>query len=74
MKDRHVIIGIIPCVVAASLEIDAFVAFAAFFDMLMVRRNLSARSRKEGTQGAVAILRGKDQGCESQDSDRILFY
>ena len=34
-------------------------AFVAYFDMLMVRSNLSARSRKEGTQGAVAILRVK---------------
>ena len=53
-----------------SLETDAFVAFVAFFDMLMVRSNLSARSRKEGTQGAVAVLREKRvQGCVSQDSD-----
>ena len=49
---------------------DACVAFVAYFDMLMVRSNLSARSRKEGTQGAVAILRGKKvHGCVSQNSD-----
>ena len=58
-KDRRVIIGSMPCVVVTSLETDAFVAFVAFFDMLMVRSNLSARSRKEGTQGAVAFLREK---------------
>ena len=46
-KDRRVIIGIIPCVVVTSLETDAFVAFVAFFDMLMVRSNLSVRSRKK---------------------------
>ena len=63
-------IGINPCVVVTSLETDAFVAFVAFFDMLMVRSNLSARSRKEGTQGAVAFLREKKvQGCVSQKSD-----
>ena len=53
-----------------SLETDAFVAFVAFFVMLMVRSTLSARSRKEGTQGAVVILREKRvQGCVSQNSD-----
>ena len=69
-EDRHVILDIIPCVVVTSLETGAFVAFAAFFDMLMVRGNLSARSRKEGTQGAVAFLSEKKvQGCVSQSSD-----
>ena len=29
--------GIIPCVVVTSLEADAFVAFVAYIDMLMVR-------------------------------------
>ena len=59
-----------PCVVVTSLETDAFGAFVAFFDMLMVRSNLSAGSRKEGTQGTVAVLRKKKvQGCASQDSD-----
>ena len=49
---------------------SAFVAFVAFFDMLIVRSNLSARSREEGTQGAVAILREKRvQGCVSRNSD-----
>ena len=38
-----------------SLDTDAFVAFVAYIDMLMVRSNLSAVSRKEGTQGTVAI-------------------
>ena len=69
-KYRRVIIDIIPCVVFTSLEADAFVAFVANVDMLMVRSNLSARSRKEGTQGSVAILKEKRvQGCVSQDSD-----
>ena len=68
-KDSHVIFGIIPCVVVTSLETDAFVAFVALFDMLMVRSNHSARSRKEGTQGAVAVLRERVQGCVSQNSD-----
>ena len=69
-KNRRVIISIIPCVVIASRESDAFVAFVAKIDMLMVRSNLSARSRKEGTQGAVAIPREKRvQGCVSQNSD-----
>ena len=52
-------IGINPCVVVTSLETGAFVAFVACIDMLMVRSNLSAKSRKEGTQGAVAFLREK---------------
>ena len=37
-----------------------FVAFVAFIHTLMVRSNLSARSRKEGSQGSVAILREKE--------------
>ena len=54
-KDRHVIVGIIPCVAVTSLKTDASAAFDAYFDMLMVRSNLA--SRIEGTQGTVAILR-----------------
>ena len=69
-KYRRVIIGIIPCVLVTSLDTDAFVAFVACIDMLMVRSNLSAKSRKECTQRAVAILREKRvQGCVSQNSD-----
>ena len=60
-KDRRVIIDIIPCVVVTSLETDAFMAIVAYVDKLMVRSNLSARSRKEGAQGAVAILRKKKE-------------
>ena len=43
-----------------------------FFDMLM-RSNLSAGSRKEGTQGTVAVVREKTnvKGCVSQDSDPL---
>ena len=44
-------IGIIPCVVVTSLETDAFMAIVAYIDMLKVRSNLRASSRKEGTQG-----------------------
>ena len=42
------------------------------FDML-TRSNLSAGSRKEGTQGTVAVVREKTkvQGCVSQDSDPV---
>ena len=47
-----------------SVETDAFVAFVADIDMLMVRSNFSATSRKEGTQGAVAILRKKKKESE----------
>ena len=64
-----IIIGIIPCVVIASLETNAFVAFVVFFDMLMVRSNLSARSRKEGTQGAVTILINEDAPVYVHDLD-----
>ena len=53
------IIGILPCVVVTSLETDSFMVIVAVFDMLMVRKKPSARSRKEGTQGALAILREK---------------
>ena len=71
-KDGHVIIGIIPCVVVTNLETDAFVAFDAYIDMLMVRSNLSARSRKEGTEGAVSFLSEKKvQGCVFQNSDAM---
>ena len=48
-----------PGVVVTILETDAFVAFVAYTDMLMVRSNLSAGSRKRGTQRKVAILRRK---------------
>ena len=71
-KDRHVITGIIPCVVVTSLETDAFVAFVAYIDMLMVRSNFSAVARKEGTQGTVAPLKKKKknvQGCAPHNSD-----
>ena len=58
-KHRRVIINIIPCVVVTSLETDAFMAIVAYIDVLKVRRNLSARSRQEGTQGTVAVLKTK---------------
>ena len=45
-------------------------AFVAYIDLQMVRSNLSAGSRKEDTQGAVAILRERRvEGCVSQNSD-----
>ena len=37
---------------------DVFMALP-IYDVLMVRRNGSARLRKEGTQGAVSFLREK---------------
>ena len=45
VEKRHVIIGILPCVVITSLETGAFVAIIACIDMLMVKRN-PARGRK----------------------------
>ena len=42
-KYRRLIIDIIPCVVVTGLETDAFVAFVACIDMLMVRSKFSAR-------------------------------
>ena len=56
------IIDIIPYVVVTSLETDAFTAVVAYFDMLTVRGNPAARSKKEGTQGTVAIMRRKKKG------------
>ena len=50
-KYRRVIIDITQCVVVASLETDAFMSIVTYFDNLMVRSNLSSRSRKECTQG-----------------------
>ena len=46
VKDRRVIIGILPCVVVTSLERDAHMAIVAYFGMLMVRRN-PARGREK---------------------------
>ena len=40
------IIDIIPCVVVTSLEPDAFMAIVASFDMLMVTRKPSERSKR----------------------------
>ena len=60
-----------------SLGTDALVAFVAFFDMLMVRSNLSAVSRKEGTQGTVAFLRKKKTSKVAYlktQIQRILFH
>ena len=44
-----------------------------FFSAFWMRSNLSAGSRKEGTQGTVAVVREKTnvQGCVSQDSDPV---
>ena len=68
-KDCHVIIGIIQCVVVTSLEKGCICGIrVAYIDMLMVRSNRSAGSRKEGTQGTAAMLRKKVQGCVFQDS------
>ena len=59
VKHRRVIIGILPWVVVTSLETDAIMAIVACFDMLMMRRNPPRGREKKGTQGAVAILKGK---------------
>ena len=59
MKNRRVIIDIIPCVVVTSLETDAFMAMVAYFDMLTVPRNPARGREGEGTQGSVAILKEK---------------
>ena len=45
-KDRRVTLDIIPCVVVTSLETDAFVAFVAYVDKLMVTGN-PARGREK---------------------------
>ena len=45
-KYRRVVLDIIPCVVPTSLETDAFMAIVACFDMLMVTKKNSARSKK----------------------------
>ena len=75
VKDRRVIVGIIPCVVVTSLETGTFMAIIDCIDMLMVRSKPSKRSKKEGTRGAVAILRGKRvQGCASQKLRSNEFY
>ena len=67
MKNRRVLIDIIPCVVVTSLETDAFMAIVAYVDKLTVRAT-SARGREEGTQGSVAMLKEKEvQGCVSQN-------
>ena len=46
VKYRRVPIGILQCVIVASLETDAFMAIVASIDMLMVRRS-PARGRKK---------------------------
>ena len=72
-KDRHAIIGIIPCVVVTSLGNMCICGIRCLFSTCWMRSNLSAGSRKEGTQGTVAVVRQKTnvQGCVSQDSDPV---
>ena len=72
-KDRHVIIGIIPCVVGYKSGNRCICGIRCFFFDMLMRSNLSAGSRKEGTQGTVAVVREKTnvQGCVSQDSDPV---
>ena len=67
----HVIICIIPCVVVTSLETDAFAAFVAYIDVLMVRSNLSAVSRKRRYSRNRCYFEKKVQGCVSQDSEPV---
>ena len=72
-KIGHVIIGIIPCVVVTSLGNWCICGIRCLFSTCWMRSNLSAGSRKEGTQGTVAVVRQKTnvQGCVSQDSDPV---
>ena len=57
------IFGILPYVVITSLETDAFMA------IIDGEEKPSKRWKRESTQGAVAILRQKFQGCVFQNSD-----
>ena len=59
VKDRRVIIGILPCVVVTSLETDAFMAIVAYFDMLMVRRNPAPRGREKKVLKEQLLVWGK---------------
>ena len=70
-KDRRVIIDIIPCVVVTSLETDAFVAIVAFIDVVKVRSNLSARSKRRYSRISCYSENKKktSKGCVSQSSD-----
>ena len=64
------IFGILPCVVITSLKADAFMAIIACFWRADGEEKPSKRSKRESTQGAVAILKHrKVQGCVSQNSD-----
>ena len=56
---RRVIIDIIPCVVVTSLETDANHGCRCRCRQADGEKKPSVRSRKEGTNGAVAILRRK---------------
>ena len=52
------IIDMLPCVVVTGLETDAFMAIVAYlFRQADGEKKPNATSRKEGTQGAVAILK-----------------
>ena len=67
---RRVIFDIIPCVVVSSLETDAFMAFVAHIDMLTVRSNPSARSKRRYSRSSCySEGKKKVQGCVSQNSD-----
>ena len=46
MKNGRVIVDIIPCLLVASLETDAFVAFVPYMDKMMVTATL-ARGREK---------------------------
>ena len=46
VKDRHVILDILPCVVITSLETDAFTAIVACADMLVTRNPARGRENK----------------------------
>ena len=60
-KCRRLIIDIIPCVMVTSLETDAFVAFITYMDVLMVRSNLSGRSKKRKYSRSSWYLEGNKE-------------
>ena len=60
-KIRHVVIGILPCVIITCLNQDANMAKNANSDTTMLRRR-PARSRRKGSaKGSVAVLKKKSK-------------
>ena len=76
-KDRRVIIDIIPSVLVASLQTDAFIAIVAYFDMVTSEQGTQREVEEESSQGSVAILKEKRARlCISsfRSNEFILFY